>query len=336
MIATIFDELQKRKKLFCNSYSGYCGLTAASMLIYAHNFPSYDPSFHDADLYYQYCLDFLKFYKAHWELGSYYYDFLRHTRRMLEAAASNRIEIASISAFENMKDELIEVANVAAPLPKTDRLNIESLLRSPKVPHSPAEDVDWLSANMAWDFGWSNLGVTFTDYTSGGLHGGLVVVLDELGVGLHERRPDVEPERDHVGQRDHRQGRRERRDGGHVRNPCRHDVDDHPDDGRGRVPQQLTLPGAHNEIVEDPRQVVLVDDLCVHVTVEHGLEHAHDEGDHREALEGRHVGEAEDGRRVGELALFCVHVVAVDEVDAHDGGLGGDHGLPEIPRSFHL
>ncbi|KAG7814942.1 hypothetical protein KL924_000027 [Ogataea haglerorum] len=164
MIATIFDELQKRRKLFCNSYSGYCGLTAASMLIYAHNFPSYDPTFHDADLYYQYCVNFLKFYKARWELGSYYYDFLQQTRRMLEAAANNKIEIASISAFEHMKDELIEVANVAAPLPKTDRLNIENLLRSPKMPNSPAEDVDWLSTNMAWDFGWSNLGAPFTDY----------------------------------------------------------------------------------------------------------------------------------------------------------------------------
>ncbi|KAH3688835.1 hypothetical protein WICPIJ_000181 [Wickerhamomyces pijperi] len=87
---------------------------------------------------------------------------------MLQAASTNKITVSSISAFENMKDELLDVANVAAPLPKADRLQIENLIdspRSPRTPKTPSEECEWPGLNMAWAFDWSNLGTfTFNEY----------------------------------------------------------------------------------------------------------------------------------------------------------------------------
>ncbi|KAG7908134.1 hypothetical protein KL906_003551 [Ogataea polymorpha] len=58
VMSILFHELDKRNQYFCNPFSGFCGLTAASMLIYITNFPSYDPLFKDSPLYYDYCAAF--------------------------------------------------------------------------------------------------------------------------------------------------------------------------------------------------------------------------------------------------------------------------------------
>ncbi|KAH3667520.1 hypothetical protein OGAPHI_003169 [Ogataea philodendri] len=168
VVSMLFQGLDIHNLCPCNSFSGFCALTAASMLIYIYNFPSYDPLFHQAEVYYNNCEAFLQYYEQHWELGKYYHDFLKQTTKMLQAASTNKITVSSISAFENMKDELLDVANVAAPLPKADRLQIENLIdspRSPRTPKTPSEECEWPGLNMAWAFDWSNLGTfTFNEY----------------------------------------------------------------------------------------------------------------------------------------------------------------------------
>lgn len=124
----IYEECKKRNMYFCSTFAGFVALTCASTLFYIDSFPSYDTKFKDADVYYGYCVNFLEFYKNHWELGTYYYKILTQTAHMLKAAANNKLTPSTICVFENMKNELVNIANVDVPISKTDRIQIENLI----------------------------------------------------------------------------------------------------------------------------------------------------------------------------------------------------------------
>lgn len=133
--ALVYNECKKRHIYCCSTFTGFVALTCASTLFYIDAFPSYDPGFTEAALYYGYCVDFLKYYKSKWALGSYYYTFLVQTVNMFKAASNNKLSPLTISLFENMKDELVDVANVAAPATGTERIQIENLIDTPEVPY---------------------------------------------------------------------------------------------------------------------------------------------------------------------------------------------------------
>ncbi|AQZ17480.1 hypothetical protein BZL39_M00300 [Zygosaccharomyces parabailii] len=171
--ALIFNEFKKRGVYCCSTFAGFVALTCASTLFYIDSFPSYDPGFKDAALYYGYCVDFLKYYKNNWELGSYYYQFLVQTVAMFKAASDNKLTTLSISVFENMKDELVDVANVAAPSTGTKRIQIENLIDTTDVlthcpttvsgnfPNTTGEGLEtWMNQKnrekLCSLFGWEN------------------------------------------------------------------------------------------------------------------------------------------------------------------------------------
>lgn len=171
-IAIILNECKKRNVYCCNPFSGFLGLSAGSMLFYVNYFPSYCPAFKNAEKYYNYCIDFLMCYKNHWELGSYYYDLLVHEVKLMQAASSNKIPLSSITVLDHIKDELVDVANVCAPLPKSAKAQIGNLVHDNRQPDqnisemSAIDDqINWLDgqarkevfATLGWDYDWGNL-----------------------------------------------------------------------------------------------------------------------------------------------------------------------------------
>lgn len=127
-ISLIYNECKKRNMYSYSTFAGFVALTAASTLYYVKCFPSFDPEFRNAEVYYSYCADFLNSYKVYWELGSYYDKFLKQTVNMFKAASNKKLSPSKIALFENMKNELVEIANVAAPINKSKRVQIDSLL----------------------------------------------------------------------------------------------------------------------------------------------------------------------------------------------------------------
>lgn len=162
----IYDECKKRNMYFCSPFAGFVALTCASTLFYINSFPSYDPEFLCAGVYYEQCVEFLVFYKSHWELGTYYYEFQTQTVHMLKAAAQNKLTPLSISVFENMKNKLVNIANVDVPISKTDRIQIENLIESSDESRSTEElkpavknnekNREKLCSLVGWENDWPN------------------------------------------------------------------------------------------------------------------------------------------------------------------------------------
>lgn len=165
-VSIILDVSKHNGKYSCNTFNGFIALTAASILSYIKHFPHYDVHFKDAEIYYGYCTEYLLYYKSCLGIGSYYYKILMQTNKIFDLAIKEGVSSLVITLFEQLKHEVLDIANVSGPVNSYCERKVEKLfhLEKNKSPenYKPArfngeEQRKELSSLMNWDFDWMSL-----------------------------------------------------------------------------------------------------------------------------------------------------------------------------------
>lgn len=180
-ISIILNVCKQNDKYSCNTFNGFIALTAASILSYIKHFPYYDNHFKDADIYYGYCLEYLSYYKSFLGIGGYYYKVLMQNEKIFDLAVKKGVSSLIITNFEQLKDEILDIANVSGPIDgnanyktQLDKLfilernrniddnitmNITSNNHTEPEPIKIREDQyrQELSSLMNWEFDWMSL-----------------------------------------------------------------------------------------------------------------------------------------------------------------------------------
>ena len=132
-VATILQRCRLNdKKYTCNLFNGFIGLTSGTLLSYIQHFPHYVDHIEDANIYYNECVEYLKYYKEFLNIGSYYFKVLEQNDKIFDLAVEKGISFSIISTMERMKDDLLDIANISVPVNEESKEKVESFIQNAK------------------------------------------------------------------------------------------------------------------------------------------------------------------------------------------------------------
>ena len=165
-VSIILDISRQNGKYSCNTFNGFIALTAASILSYIKHFPYYDSDFKDAGIYYGYCNDYLLHYKSFLGIGLYYNKILMQTEKIFDLATKKGVSALIITLFEQMKREVLDIANVSGPVNDTCNSKVDDYFYSERKKLLECFESEQprgeqcrqeMSSLMNWDLDWLSM-----------------------------------------------------------------------------------------------------------------------------------------------------------------------------------